>query len=634
LGVADYVPPSRDIRFVLEHVVDLAGLAALPAYRHADSETCFGLIDEAGRFLAEVFAPLNVVGDQVGSVLADGNVVTPPGFRDAYRRYVDAGWGAVPFSPEFGGGGFPWLVAIVIQEILTSANMAFSLCPLLNQGAIDMLTRYGTPDQQATYLEKMIAGTWTGTMNLTEPEAGSDVGALRTRAVPSPDGDGSWRLTGQKIFITFGDHDLSDNIIHLVLARVPGAPPGTKGISCFLVPKYLVNADGSLGARNDVRCVSLEHKLGIHASPTCVMAYGDDGGAVGYLIGEVNAGMRYMFHMMNVARLSVGLEGLAVAERAFQASLLYAQQRRQGRAIGSPPPESSPIVAHPDVRRMLLTMKAETAAMDRARHEDDAGRRQVNQELVDLLTPVCKAWPTDLGVAISSLAVQVHGGMGYVEETGVAQYYRDSRIAPIYEGTNGIQAIDLVIRKLPVRGGAVVRDLLDSMAALASSSGELAGAGPDLDPVRLGLAGGVAALREATDWLLGRLAVDPNDALAGATPYLTMFGLVLGGWLLARSALAASRLAGGAAGADGGAGAGAAGGAAAGGAGAAAAGGAGSGAGAGAAGALDRAFLADKVATARFYCQELLPEAAGLLPAVTAGAAPLYAVDLESVKLG
>jgi alkylation response protein AidB-like acyl-CoA dehydrogenase len=608
--VPAYVPPLRDIRFVLANVVDLPGLSDLEAYRHADPETCFGLIDEAGRFLAEVFGPLNTVGDRVGSVLdAAGNVVTPPGFRDAYRRYVDAGWGAVPFDPDFGGGGFPWVVAIVIQEILTSANMAFSLCPLLNQGAIDMLTRYGTPEQQATFLEKMVSGTWTGTMNLTEPEAGSDVGALRTRAVPSRTGDGTWRLTGQKIFITFGDHDLCDNIIHLVLARVPDAPPGTKGISCFIVPKYLVNTDGSLGDRNDVRCVSLEHKLGIHASPTCVMSYGDrsyddDGGAVGYLVGEANAGMRYMFHMMNVARLSVGLEGLAIAERAYQAALLFAQDRRQGRAIGSPATESSPIVAHPDVRRMLLTMKAEieamrcllytnAAAMDRARHDNDGDRRQANQERVDLLTPICKAWCSDIGVTITSLAVQVHGGMGYVEETGVAQHYRDSRIAPIYEGTNGIQAIDLVMRKLPVRGGGVVEDLLGEMESLV---GDLAAAGAGMEPIATGLAHGVDVLRQATDWLLGRLATEPNDALAGATPYLTMFGLVAGGWLLARSAQAAARLI--------------------------------------ATGTGDAAFLAAKVATARFYCREILPEATGLLPAVTAGCAFLDAGGLESATLG
>ena len=608
----DYVPPFGDIRFVLEQIVDLPGLAKLPAYHHADPDTCLSLIDEAGRFLAEVFGPLNRVGDQVGSVLtADGEVKTPPGFRQAYQRYVDAGWGAVPFEPDFGGGGFPWVVAVVIQEILTSANMAFSLCPLLNQGAIDMLTHYGTPEQQSTYLEKMIAGTWTGTMNLTEPEAGSDVGALRTRAVPSPDGDGSWRLTGQKIFITFGEHDLCDNIIHLVLARVAGAPPGTKGISTFIVPKYLVNGDGSVGARNDVRCVSIEHKLGIHASPTCVMSYGDNGdGAVGYLVGEVNAGMRYMFHMMNVARLSVGLEGLAIAERAYQAALRYAQERRQGRAVGAPATESSLIVAHPDVRRMLLTMKSEVeamrcllytnaATMDRARHGEDPDLRQASQELVDLLTPICKAWCTDEGVKVTSLAIQVYGGMGYVEETGVAQYYRDSRIAPIYEGTNGIQAIDLVMRKLPMRGGGVVKDLLGAMDAL---DGDLADAGADLAAIRTHLARAVDGLRQASDWLLGRLPTAPDDALAGATPYLAMFGLVAGGWLLARSALAAHRLLAGApddAQHDG-----------------------------------QTSFLRNKMVTADFYCREILPEATGLLAAVTAGAAPLYAVDLQSMSPG
>ncbi|MDQ1440881.1 MAG: 3-(methylsulfanyl)propanoyl-CoA dehydrogenase [Acidimicrobiaceae bacterium] len=605
----DYAPPFRDIRFVLERVVDLQGLAKLEAYHHADPDTCFGIIEEAGRFLAEVFGPLNRIGDQVGSILDHaGNVVTPPGFRQAYQAYVDAGWGAVPFEPAFGGGGFPWVVAVVIQEILTSANMAFSLCPLLNQGAIDMLTRFGTPEQQATFLEKMIAGVWTGTMNLTESEAGSDVGALRTKAVPSGGGDGSWRITGQKIFITFGDHDLADNIIHLVLARIPGAPPGTKGISCFIVPKHLVNPDGSLGERNDVRCVSIEHKLGIHASPTCVMSYGDNGGAVGYLVGEANAGMRYMFHMMNVARLSVGLEGLAIAERAYQASRLYAQQRRQGRAVGAPATQSSFIVEHPDVRRMLLTMKAQTeamrcllytnaAAMDRARHGADAEERQANQELVDLLTPVCKGWCTDVGVSLTSMAIQVHGGMGYVEETGVAQYYRDSRIAPIYEGTNGIQAIDLVMRKLPMRGGGLVKGFLGALDAVDA---DLAEVGPDLEPIRAGLANGVDALRQASDWLLARVGIEPNDALAGATPYLQLFGVVAGGWLLARSALAAHRQLAASAGAS----------------------------------AAERVFFADKVSTARFYCQQLLPETAGLLPAVTSGAARLYEIDLESDTWG
>ncbi|HEX3426648.1 MAG TPA: acyl-CoA dehydrogenase [Acidimicrobiales bacterium] len=619
----DYRPPFRDIRFVLEQVVDLPQLATLEPFGHADAATSLGVIEEAGRFLAEVFAPLNPVGDQVGSVLDGGTVVTPPGFRDAYRAYVEAGWGAVPFDPAYGGGGFPWLVGVVIQEILTSANMAFSLCPLLNQGAIDMLSHYGTEDQKATYLEKMITGTWTGTMNLTEPEAGSDVGALRTRAVPSENGDGSWRLTGQKIFITWGDHDLCENIIHLVLARAPGAPPGTKGISTFIVPKYLVNPDGTLGPPNDLRVVSLEHKLGIHASPTCVMSYGDGGGAVAYLVGEVNQGMRYMFHMMNLARLSVGIEGLSIAERAYQAALGYAQQRRQGRAVGAPGGTASPIVEHPDVRRMLLTMKAhveamrcliytEAAAIDRARHSDDADTRQAHQELADLLTPVCKAWCTDLGVVDASTAVQVYGGMGYIEESGVAQFYRDSRIAPIYEGTNGIQAIDLVMRKLAVRDGGVLKDLLVEMESL---DGDLAAAGDELAGIRRGLGNGIDALRQASDWLLGRVSTSPNDALAGATPYLSLFGLVVGGWLLARGALAARRLLAGSAGE------------------AVASADSGSSGSSGSSGeaVADAAFLTDKVATARFYCEQLLAAAPGLVAAVTAGAAPLYAVNLDGM---
>jgi alkylation response protein AidB-like acyl-CoA dehydrogenase len=601
--MAEYVPPLRDIRFVLEQVAPVAALSRLDAYRHADPETVFGVVEEAGRFVASVVAPLNRVGDRTPLRLDDaGNVATPPGFQDAYRQYVEAGWGAVPFAPEFGGGGFPWLVTVVLQELLTSANMALSLCPLLTQGAIDMLSLHGSADQRATYLAKMVTGEWTGTMNLTEPQAGSDLGALRTRA--SPAGDGTWRVTGQKIFITFGEHDLSDNIIHLVLARVPDAPPGTRGISCFIVPKYLVNADGTLGARNDVRCVSIEHKLGIHASPTCVMSFGEDGGAVGYLVGEANAGMRYMFTMMNTARLSVGLEGLAVAERAYQQALAFAQERRQGRAVGAPPTESSLIVEHPDVRRMLLTMKSTIEAMrcllytnawsiDLARHDDEPGGRQRHQELVELLTPISKAWCTDMGAELTSLAVQVHGGMGYIEETGVAQLFRDSRIAPIYEGTNGIQAIDLVLRKLPMGGGAVVRDVL---AAIDGTVTELGAAGDGLAPVGAELSAGRVALGEAVEWMLDRVATNPNDALAGASPFLRMFGLVVGGWMLGRSALAAHRLLGG----EGG----------------------------------DKAFLAEKIATAQFYAGQLLPQAAGLLPAATAGASVLYDVDLSEAAPG
>jgi alkylation response protein AidB-like acyl-CoA dehydrogenase len=601
--MADYVPPLRDIRFVLEHVAPLATLSGLDAFRHVDPEVVFGVVEEAGRFAASVMAPLNRVGDQTGLHIDEaGRVTTPPGFRQAYRQYVDAGWGAVPFAPEFGGGGFPWLVTIVVQELLTSANMALSLCPLLTQGAIDMLTHHGSPAQQATYLEKMVTGEWTGTMNLTEPQAGSDLGALRTRAVPA--GDGTWRITGQKIFITFGEHDLADNIVHLVLARVPDAPAGTRGISCFIVPKRLVGAAGELGPNNDVRCVSIEHKLGIHASPTCVMSFGDNGGATGYLVGEANQGMRYMFTMMNTARLSVGLEGLAISERAYQQALAYAQQRHQGRAIGAPATESSPIVEHPDVRRMLLTMKSSIEAMrallytnalsiDLARHHGEAAMRQHHQELVDLLTPVSKAWCTDLGFELASLAMQVHGGVGYVEETGVAQHLRDSRIAPIYEGTNGIQAIDLVVRKLPMRGGAVARELFATIDELA---GELGDGGSALAAIGAGLGSATAALAQATDWMLDRLQSSPNDALAGATPFLRMFGLVVGGWLLGRSALAAHRLA--------------------------------------SEGSGEKAFLAEKVATAHFYAGQLLPQVAGLLPAVVAGAEVLYDVDLTGATPG
>ena len=607
--MADYVPPLRDIRFVLEQLADLHGLSKLEAYEHADPDTVLGVIEESSRFMADVVGPLNRVGDTAGSTFdGDGQVTTPPGFRKAYQQYVEAGWGAMPLPPEFGGGGFPWLVAVVMQEMLASASMAFSTCPVLNQGAIDMLTQHGSPGQQATFLEKMVRGEWTGTMNLTEPEAGSDLGAVRTKAVPA--GDGTWCIAGQKIFITFGEHDLAGNIIHLVLARVPDAPPGTRGISCFIVPKYLVNDDGSLGARNDLRCVSIEHKLGIRASPTCVMSFGDAGGATGYLIGEANQGMRYMFTMMNTARLSVGLQGLSIAERAYQDALRYAQERKQGRAVGAPAGESSPIVEHPDVRRMLMTMKAYIEAMrallytnavsiDLARHHHDQAEREARQELVELLTPISKAWCTDLGVELTSIGLQVYGGMGYVEKTGVAQYLRDSRIAPIYEGTNGIQAINLVMRKVPMRGGGVVADLLAQMVAL---DGELAAAGPELAGVRSALANGVSALREATDWIMSRGLAEPNDALAGATPYLRLCGLVIGGWLLARSALAASRLL-----RDGGSDAG---------------------------GGSDAIFLREKIGTARFYAEQLLPQTAGLLPAVTAGAGPLFQVDLSRAVLG
>ncbi len=586
---APYAPPLADMRFVLENLVDLAALSQLPGYEHADPEMVFGVLEESGRFFAQEYAPLNRLGDtQHSRRHEDGSVTTPAGFVEAYRRYVDAGWAGVPFPPEYGGGGFPWLVAISMQEMMTAANMAFSLCPLLTQGAIDMLLHYGSEEQRETYLPRMVTGEWSGTMNLTEPQAGSDVGALTTRAVPAD--DGTWRITGQKIFITYGEHDLTENIVHLVLARVPDAPPGTKGISCFIVPKFLVNDDRSLGDRNSLECVSLEQKMGINASPTCVMAYE---GAVGHLIGEANQGMRYMFKMMNNARLSVGVEGLSVGVRAYQQAVAYALERRQGRAPGAPAGQPSAIVDHPDVRRMLLTMRAHIEALrclaylnaeslDLADRHPDAAVRAAREELAELLTPITKGWGTDVGVELTSLAIQVHGGMGYIEETGVAQHFRDARIAPIYEGTNGIQAMDLVGRKLPLRAGGAIADYL---AGIEATAAELSGAGGDLATIGKHLADAHAGLRQATDWLLANGPADPNNSLAGATPYLRMCGIVTGGWLLARSARAAQHQL------DDGRG--------------------------------DAAFLRQKVVTARFYADQILPQAAGLVAAVTAGPADL-----------
>jgi 3-(methylthio)propanoyl-CoA dehydrogenase len=594
--VADYRPPLTDISFVLDNLIDLEQICRLDTFTHLDPDTVKAVIEENARFVSEVIAPLNRVGDVQGSQhQGDHTVKTPDGFIAAYQAYVEGGWGAVPFEPEYGGGGFPWLVGTVMQEFISSANMAFSMCPLLTQGAIDMLRHHSDEGQKEIYLPKMVSGEWTGTMNLTEPEAGSDVGALRTKAVPAD--DGTWRITGTKIFISFGEHDMADNIVHLVLARTPGAPPGTKGISCFIVPKFLVNDDGSLGERNDVTCVSIEHKMGIKASPTCVMSYGENGGAIGYLIGEENRGMRYMFTMMNNARLSVGLEGLALAERAYQDALQYAQERRQGIAPGSPAGESSLIIDHPDVRRMLLTMKAYIEAMrsliyvtaermDIAIAHHDADVRQANQEQVDLLIPICKAWSTDLGVEVTSLAIQVYGGMGYVEESGVPQHFRDARITPIYEGTNGVQAMDLVGRKLPQRGGGVVEDFLGSVRALDA---ELANAGDDLASIRSNLAEAVTVLTETTTWLMEHGLADVRNALAGATPYLRMFSLVAGGSMMARQALAAQ------AHLDAGTG--------------------------------DQELMAAKLVTARFFAEQLLPAVKGLQSPVTAGYRDLFAID-------
>ena len=585
--MAEYSAPVRDMQFVLEHLCDVRGLAALESFADFDPDSLADVLHEAGRFVGGVIAPTNRDGDKVGSQRgADGTVTTPPGFKAAYRQWVDGGWAAAPFDPTYGGGGLPWAVAIAVSEMVTAANMAFSLCPMLTQGAIHMLGAHGSDEQKTTFLPQLISGEWSGTMLLTEPQAGSDVGALTTRAVKQP--DGTYRLFGQKIFITWGEQDLTDNIVHITLARTPDAPPGTRGISVFIVPKFLVEADGSIGARNDITCVGIEHKMGIHGSPTCVMALGEADGAVGYLIGDEQTGMRNMFTMMNFARLSVGVEGLAIGERSYQQSVAFAHERRQSRAVGSSE-AASPIIEHPDVRRMLLTMKAyveamralcyvNAAAIDRGHAAADDATRVHNQELADLLTPISKGWCTDVGSDVASLGIQVHGGMGFIEETGVAQHYRDVRIAAIYEGTNGIQAIDLVGRNLPMRDGAVVRELLATMRDL---DGELAAA--DLDDLRTPLTHAIDAADEASQWLLKHRA-DQADVLAGATPFLRMAGLVAGGWLLARTALLATQQR---------------------------------------ATATDpetRAWLDAKIATARFFVTQLLPSAPALLPAVTGGA--------------
>lgn len=592
--MSDYRAPLADMRFCFENLVDLAGVTQLEPYEHVDPALVFGALEENARFVESELAPLNRSGDVEHSRWEAGRVVTPSGFKEAYRKYVDAGWGGVPFPPEYGGGGFPWTVGVALQEIMTSANLSFSMCPLLNQGAIDMLLHHADEEQKERYLGKMVAGEWTGTMNLTEPQAGSDVGAVTTRAIPAD--DGTWRITGQKIFITFGEHDMAENIVHLVLARVPDAPPGTKGISCFIVPKFLVNEDGSLGEANSLSCVSIEEKMGINASPTCVMAYED---AVGYLIGEPNAGMRYMFTMMNNARLGVGLQGLALAERAYQRAVSYAHERRQGRAPGSPAGEQALLVELPDVRRMLLTMRALNEAMralcflngyalDMATAHPDEATREEHQELADLLTPITKGWCTDMGVEVTSLAIQVFGGMGYIEETGVAQYYRDARIAPIYEGTNGIQAMDLVGRKVPMRGGGAITDYLAGIEATAAQARE---AGDELTLIGQRLGGAHEVLKETTQWLMAKGLDDPTNALAGATPYLRMCGIVTGGWMMASSALVAQRKLDSGDVAD----------------------------------SAERELLEQKLVTARFYCDQLLPQAAGLQASVTAGPADLQA---------
>jgi alkylation response protein AidB-like acyl-CoA dehydrogenase len=580
--MVEYTAPLADMRFAMAKMAGFGDVATLPGAEDLSLELIDSIFEEAGRFAAGVLSPLNRVGDQQGSRLENGVVRTPDGWAEAYGSFVEGGWNAVPFDPDFGGQGLPWLVSTALQEMWTSANMAFSLCPMLTQGAVEAISHHGSPEQKALFLPKLISGEWTGTMNLTEPQAGSDVGAVRTRAVK--DGD-HYRITGQKIYITYGDHEMTENIVHLVLARTP---------------KYLLGPDGEIKGRNDLRCASLEHKMGIHASPTAVMAYGDNGGAIGELIGEENKGLQYMFTMMNNARLAVGLQGVAIAERATQHAAAYARERVQSRDVAGTDATPVTIIHHPDVRRMLLTMRSLTeasralaylaaASLDIANRHPDIEVRKARQAMVDLLIPVVKGWGTEIGSEVAAIGVQVHGGMGYIEETGAAQFMRDAKIAEIYEGTNGIQANDLIGRKLTRDGGATAKAFIARMRDIDAA---LEAAGPELAGMRTALTRGVAALDGATDWILAHQKGDPRDAAAGPVPFMRLWGTVAGGWLLAQGAVAArAELE---------------------------------------AGGGDENFLRAKIVTARFYGDHILPRASSLSAAATAGAATMMEMAEEA----
>ena len=591
--MTDYIAPLRDMRFAINELADLAGVIALPGYEDASADLVDAVLEEAAKMASDVLSPLNKIGDRLGVKLDATGVVAAVGFSDAYQRFVENGWCSINGDPDYGGQGLPGLVASATAEMWNAANMAFALCPMLTAGAMEAIRAHASDELKAIYLPKMISGEWTGTMNLTEPQAGSDLAAVRTRALP--DGD-AYRIFGQKIFITWGDHDMTENVIHLVLARLPDAPEGTRGISLFLVPKFLVNADGSLGARNDAVCAALEHKLGIHASPTCVMAFGEGEGAIGYLVGAVNRGLNNMFTMMNEARQKVGLQGLAIADRAYQAARDFAKERVQGRIVGQIGHDRLPIIHHPDVRRMLLTMKSQIEAMrgfgyvlaadvDVAHRHPDAEERQRRQARVDLLTPVLKGWCTELGIEIASLGVQVHGGMGFIEETGAAQYLRDARITTIYEGTTGIQAADLVGRKLPAQQGAAMAELIAEIRSVVAAVERVDGT--LFTSIAQQLAAGVDALEWASDWMRATLASDPTAAFAASVNYMMLAGTVCGGWQLARSALIAQ------------------------------------------ASSAPDDFLRGKITTAAFYAEQILPKAASLLTSVRAGASHAQALPVE-----
>ncbi len=593
--MSDYHAPVKDMRFAMNELADFKVLSRFPCFEEATSDLADAIVDEAAKFAGEVLAPLNRIGDLQGCKLTPDGVTTPSGWKEAYKAFCEAGWNGVEAPTEFGGQGLPETLATVVKEIICSANLSFSLGPLLTTGAVKALLTCASDELKAIYLEKMITGEWTGTMNLTEPQAGSDLALLRSRA--EPQADGSYRVFGQKIFITYGDHDMTDNIVHLVLARLPDAPAGVRGISLFLVPKFLVNADGSLGARNDAHCVSIEHKLGIHASPTCVLAFGDNGGAVGYLLGEANRGLEYMFIMMNEARLGVGLQGIALGERAYQQALAYARERKQGRdAITGEALVT--IDKHPDIRRMLLLMKSRVEAcravayytsglLDRAHAETDPDEKKRKLYLAEFLIPIVKGGSTEMGIEVTSLGIQIHGGMGFIEETGAAQHWRDSRITTIYEGTTGIQANDLLFRKLMRDHGATAKvvfaEVYATVKALCVSDR------PELQAIGQRLGGALKAWTEATEWLAANAKTGLSGVLTAAVPYLHLAVTVTGGWFMGKAALAAAGYLN--------------------------------------EGEGDQAFYRAKIATAHFYADQLLPLATAYGETVKAGDTALLGFD-------
>jgi alkylation response protein AidB-like acyl-CoA dehydrogenase len=596
--MSEYIAPIREMSFVINELGLLDRVNGLPGLEEATGDLVEAILEEAGRFAGEVLSPLNRLGDEQGCQWHEHGVRTPEGWKPAYDLFIDGGWPGVVFDPEYGGQGLPKLISTAVSEMWNSANLAFALCPLLTQGAIEAIESHGSDRQKSTYMPKLVSGEWTGTMNLTESQAGSDLSAVRTKAVP--DGD-HYRITGQKIYITYGEHDLTENIIHLVLVRLPDAPDGVRGISLFVVPKVMINEDGSLGESNDLRCTSIEHKLGIHASPTSTMSYGDEGGAVGDLVGEPNRGLEYMFTMMNAARHAVGLQGVSISERSYQQALEYARERVQGRPPGAVSDDAT-IFEHPDVRRMLLTMKSQIEAMRALAYECaaafDVGAKHPDREQRDyaarrgdLLTPIVKGWSTETSQELTSLGIQIHGGMGYVEETGVAQHFRDARITTIYEGTTGIQAADLVGRKTLRDGGAAARELLHEMQQTADS---LAAHGdPRLESLRSSLSIGVAALTDVVAWLLEAESRDPRLSAAASAHYLKLWGIVAGGWQMARAAnVAAAQIE---------------------------------------SGADDTVFYDGKLASAHFYATQIMPLTGALKTAIVDGSASILAPDAESL---